>query len=271
MLFRETGTATIAISQPAHAWLSGQIMRAWGNSAFGTVTPFEDVCLAAEQHDIGWLPWERAPTLNPATGRPHAFRELPVSAHTAIWSEGTDLALTLGRYPAILVSLHGTGLYAAFDLAAASPPDAAVVRAFLDGQQSIQSWLLAGLRDDPRYRFHADPETIEHNRGLVRAADRMSIALCAGMRDLAVRSTDPRLGVVRQVPTAGGPTDIVLRALDDGLTAISVDPWPFAVPVVRLMCEGTIVPPERFQNEDTMRAALRSGRTVCLGMELRPV
>jgi hypothetical protein len=41
---------------------------AWGNKDFGAVAPFEDVCLAAEQHDIGWLNWEAAPTLNRAPG-----------------------------------------------------------------------------------------------------------------------------------------------------------------------------------------------------------
>jgi len=55
MMFRETGNTVIAIPQPSHAWLSGQAIRAWGNAEFGHVSPFEDVCLGAEQHDIGWL------------------------------------------------------------------------------------------------------------------------------------------------------------------------------------------------------------------------
>ncbi|HEX3992199.1 MAG TPA: DUF3891 family protein, partial [Acetobacteraceae bacterium] len=204
-MFREGPNGPIAISQPSHAWLSGQIMRAWGNAEFGAVTPFEDVCLGAEQHDIGWLEWERSPTLNPATGRPHGFRELGVSAHTAIWRRGTELALTFGRYPALLVSLHGTGLYANF---AGAVADAAIVREFLSGQVAIQQRLTASLRLDQRLGEGCDPAMIERNRRLVRTADRMSIAICTGMQDLAVRTDDPREGVVRQVPTAGGETDI---------------------------------------------------------------
>src|SRR5580658_4237741 len=131
MMFRETPDGVIAITQPSHAWLAGQIVRAWGNAAFGPVTPYEDVCLGAEQHDIGWLVWEQAPTLNLATGRPHSFRDLTIAVHTGIWRQGTQMALVLGRYPALLASLHGSGLYASFDFTAATDEDAAIVRDFL--------------------------------------------------------------------------------------------------------------------------------------------
>ncbi len=50
----------LLISQPAHAWVTGQMARQWGNEQF--VTLMEEVCLAAEQHDIGFRSWEEAPT-----------------------------------------------------------------------------------------------------------------------------------------------------------------------------------------------------------------
>ena len=59
MLFRTEPSGVLAISQPTHAWISGQILRAW-DEALG-----EPLLLAAEQHDIGWLDWETAPTFNP--------------------------------------------------------------------------------------------------------------------------------------------------------------------------------------------------------------
>ncbi len=46
MLFREDPEGAIAISQPAHAWLTGQLARAWGNQQFGDFAPSEEVCLA---------------------------------------------------------------------------------------------------------------------------------------------------------------------------------------------------------------------------------
>ena len=48
MLLRKDGLDVIAIPQPSHAWLSGQLARAWGNDQFAVPLPNEDVCLAAE-------------------------------------------------------------------------------------------------------------------------------------------------------------------------------------------------------------------------------
>ena len=45
MLYRLEEQGRIAITQPTHAWLSGQLARAWGNERFGEVVPWEEVCL----------------------------------------------------------------------------------------------------------------------------------------------------------------------------------------------------------------------------------
>jgi|GEM_PF-5530565 len=66
MLLRRDGLDVIAIPQPSHAWLSGQIARDWGNEHFAAPTPYDEVCLAAGQHDIGWLDWAMTPALDVA-------------------------------------------------------------------------------------------------------------------------------------------------------------------------------------------------------------
>ena len=58
MLLREDGDAVVCIGQPAHAWLSGQLARNW---ALDPVEPYEEVCLAAEQHDLGMAEWDALP------------------------------------------------------------------------------------------------------------------------------------------------------------------------------------------------------------------
>src|SRR5262249_51640775 len=77
MLLRKEEGSVTAIPQPSHAWLSGQLARAWGNERFAAPVPKEDVCLAAEQHGIGWLGWERRPALDSETGLPQEFFRLP--------------------------------------------------------------------------------------------------------------------------------------------------------------------------------------------------
>jgi Protein of unknown function (DUF3891) len=264
------GDRVIAIPQPSHAWLSGQAMRAWGNERFGLVAPFEDVCLGAEQHDLGWLTWEQTPTLNPATGRPHSFRELDVGQHTGIWRLGSEMAQSLGRYPALLVSLHGSNLYRDFDLAAADPSTAAVVRGFLEGQAALQERLIASLQADQQYERSASPETLLRNRMLVSAVDRLSIAICTGLRDIAVRSKTPGEALVRDVPTAQGTADLRIRTIEGDPARFTISPWPFAAASLTVACEGLELPRQRFSDQRAMLAALRSAPCVSITAELTP-
>jgi tartrate-resistant acid phosphatase type 5 len=95
MLLRADGDDAIVIGQPAHAWLSGQLARAWGNERFPAPEPWEEVCLAAEQHDLGMAEWERAPKLNPQTGLPRSFMELELDDHLEIWWRAAPGNLTI--------------------------------------------------------------------------------------------------------------------------------------------------------------------------------
>ena len=88
MLHRETPEGTVVIGQPAHAWVSGQLARAWAEP----FEPREEVCLAADQHDIAWTMWERVPELDPETGLPYTFSALPRLRRLELWSARSDAA-----------------------------------------------------------------------------------------------------------------------------------------------------------------------------------
>ena len=150
MLLRKDGLDVIAIPQPSHAWLSGQLARAWGNQSFAAPVPREELCLAAELHDIGWLSWEEAPLLDAGTGLPQEFFKVPPKSHIALWREGVRRAATFGRYCALLVSLHADTIYGRyFDFGKAAREDAEAVRAFLDEQHRLQARVAASLRASP--------------------------------------------------------------------------------------------------------------------------
>ena len=109
MLFRSQSSSVLAISQPTHAWISGQILRAWDENLR------ETLLLAAEQHDIGWLDWETEPTFNPSSGRPHLFRELGAATHAPMWTRGVQRAREAwGTHVALLISRHGGVIYRRF-------------------------------------------------------------------------------------------------------------------------------------------------------------
>src|SRR5437867_7196796 len=112
----------VAITQPAHGWVAGQLARAWGSAAPGDWEPYEEVCLAAEQHDVAWTAWERAPTLDPQTGRPHSFLTLPLAERLVMWpGAAARLVLPQSRYAAVLVSMHATYLHRDVDVTRGPP------------------------------------------------------------------------------------------------------------------------------------------------------
>ncbi len=143
MLHRPSLEGLICITQPNHAWVSGQLARAWGNERFGEFVPIQEVCIGAEQHDIGWLVWEGAPTLNKHSGYPHRFTEVPTKVHVAMWSDAKHLTQPYGRYVALLVSLHGTGLYERFLGWQKSPDSRQIVQNFLEHEYAFQAELTA--------------------------------------------------------------------------------------------------------------------------------
>jgi hypothetical protein len=147
----------LIIGQPAHAWVSGQLARAWGSERFPAPSPREPVCLAAEQHDVGWADADLAPLRGP-DGRPLSFLEYPRPAHLAIWRDAPRRLLAQSRYAALLVSLHGTSLYERWVDPDAHPPEvAAQIRAYMEGQRELQAELAAGV----------DPAELDRNRRLL--------------------------------------------------------------------------------------------------------
>jgi hypothetical protein len=255
MLLRRDGDDVIAIGQPAHAWLSGQLARAWGNDRFGAFEPWEEVCLAAEQHDIGLAEWERAPTLNPSSGLPRSFMELELDEHLECWWRAGPLVVPQSRYAALLVSLHGVALYERRDLARLDPADAERVRAFLAGQRELQSGLLAALRADGRTAAAAADETVRRNQRLVWTWDSLSLGLLLDWMPFELAA----------VPAGDAPVDITVRLSPDG--AVTLDPWPFAAPRLTVRSEGRRLT-GRFDDAATMRAALAAAPWVTVEREL---
>jgi hypothetical protein len=96
----------IAISQTAHAWISGQLARQWGNESFPNFAPTEPLCYAAEQHDRGFLDWERQPTFNPKSGLPHTFENIPLSLHVELRKRSILELKAVCLYGALLISLY---------------------------------------------------------------------------------------------------------------------------------------------------------------------
>jgi hypothetical protein len=243
VLLRPDGDAVLCITQPAHAWISGQLARAWGDP----IEPHEEVCLAAEQHDLGMASWDSAPELNRETGWPYSFMEMPLDTHLALWRRAPELALVQGRYAALLTSMHGCALYEMRDLERMEAGDAAKVRAYLAEQRSFQEGLRSSLG--------AGEEEVRRNQRLLWTWDFLSLAVCL---DWAPRE----LG---GVPAAAGVQRLALAPAGTGRFTLA--PWPFAADCVELRCDGRRLE-GRWTQEPEMRAALDAAPWLALRWRL---
>ena len=242
MMLADHPDGMVAVTQPAHAWLSGQLARAWGNERFGTVDPREEVCLAAEQHDVGMTEHDLAPTLDPDTGLPQTFTNIEVPLHLHMWTEGPARLLAQSRYAALLASLHASALYAN----RSSDPE---VAAFLERRRSFEADLRATLDEgDSR---------IARNQRLLWTWDGLSLAL---ILDWAPWTAE-------EVPAAGDARAAVHLAERGG--AHTLDPWPFASERVTVQTEGRLLR-GRFSEREALLRALARAPWVALTYELRP-
>jgi hypothetical protein len=218
MLFKDLPDGSwLAVSQPMHALVSGQMARAWGAPGFAKPAPFEEVATACAQHDVAWMGWEAAPRLDATTGRPMLFRAVGATDHAPMWARGVELALaSWGPWVALLVSRHGSRIYASYaDRHRDSPGDAAAAETYERAQSALRRDLLA--------RAGATAAQLEEAAALVAVTDALSLAVCGGIATL---------GGAGCAPLAGGGEAQLQLAEGDGV--LLVLPWPFAVPAVPL-------------------------------------
>jgi hypothetical protein len=240
VILRPDGEAVLAIGQASHAWLSGQLARAWGNDRFPVPAPFEEVCLGALQHDIGMAEWDLRPERHPDSGLPRQFFELDRRTHLALWTAAPTRVLSQSRYAALLVSLHGTGLYERFPPRTDDPEIARAVAEYLDGQRALQTQLAAEVG--------ASEEELTRNQALLATWDGLSLALC---RDLAPEVVD----------------GFTLDREDDVFT---LDPWPFRTDHLTVRIEGRRLTNAPYVDELALHTALDRAPVLTVDLALRP-
>lgn len=236
MLIRDEGSTWTAIGQPAHAWLAGQLARAWHEPLA------DDVVLAVEQHDVAWTELDRAPMLNATARRAAAFFELPAPVRHAAWERVVDRLLLQSPYAALLVSLHATNIHTRYGSPEQRP------HAFLERQRADQDALLARLEP-----LGITREAAERDADILFCIDAISLALCHASDEAS--------------PTAPGLGTLQLRR--SGEQQATIEPWPFAAQQVRCWLHARTLA-ERFDDEDALRSALDAAPWQRLEWRLRP-
>ncbi len=261
MLVRSEEKGTLVIGQLSHAWLSGQLARAWGNERFAAPDPHEEIALGAEQHDVGWALFDLAPGRSAESGLPRSFLETTVEQHLEIWRTAPDRLLSVSTYAALVVSLHGASL-SALRLGSAKE-GCELLEQHVAGEHARQARLREKLGLTER-----DTQRIQR---WMWAWDGLSLALCNGW--------DPFTS--RDVPAGDQLVDLELRRAGAAPMSpaagvrhegtFTLDPWPFSGDRVVVSCEARELGAPRFENEETVQRALEGAEVLRLVFELLPL
>jgi hypothetical protein len=246
----------LAIGQPSHAWVSGQLARAWGNERFGAVNPYKEVCLAAEQHDIGMADWDLTPARNPDTGLPRSFVQMPIDEHLQMWRAGPRRLVRQCRYAGLLAAMHGRRLYELRDLSQLPATEAKAINSFFEDQRRFEAELLVSLRADPATAPAAGEDQVARNSQLLWTWDFLSLALCL----------DWAPTTARDVPISEGSVDLDLALAGESGRQI-LSPWPFADRSVVVRCEGQRLT-GRYDSDEALTGALTRAPWETLEWEL---
>ncbi len=248
MITRREGEGWRLITQPAHAWLSGELAAAWGSAACRGPEPFAAVTLAARLHDLGWLALDEAPVLD-AQGAPRNFMDTPLEDTASTWRRAVAHLRLWDPYAAILVSQHATTIYEGRLARGADPvAEAATVQGLLAEQATWRAELRAVLVDHPRYRACLADGALRDAYRWLRLCDLLSLIICSDAL--------PARGELADVP---GPTPgeyLVMRYERPDRGSLRLAPWPFAASELRLSVETRRLANGRFDGVDALRAAV---------------
>jgi hypothetical protein len=204
MIVRDRGDSWQVVLQTDHADLSAAFARAWADRD----ARHDSLVLATERHDDGWAVWEQAPLVEPETGRPLNFLDVPVPAHLTFYRACIAAVSDQNPYAGLLVSMHGAGIYRqryGTDLALSLTRAAEVaeqVEEFVAEQEASHEERLAATG-------HSDEERwADYHR--LQLYDRLSLYFC--MRD--VENGEPsEIGDHRLAPVEPW--------------RVTIDPYPF--------------------------------------------
>jgi hypothetical protein len=247
MIVLDDDRGHVVVSQAEHAAMCAEMGRAWGNDRFGPVEPAEEVCLAAEQHEIGMRDWDLAPDLDPDTGLPATVTRIDIATHLPLRLEGPRRLARQSPYAALIASRHHTSFYVRPRGIALLRRPARQIRSYLDAS--------AEFRRDLSEQLGLLEHELDRNWRLVRTWDGLSHDL------LLDRAPCTRHGV----PAADGAyVDLRLERRGDGYR---LDPWPFAAERIVVHAGGRLLE-QTFTNERRMREALARAPEVVLTYEL---
>ncbi|HVW35890.1 MAG TPA: DUF3891 family protein [Pirellulales bacterium] len=223
----------VLISQVEHARISGVLAGRWDPS-ISSQFDFRDELLAAiYHHDDGWADWEQAIGVDPETGRPLNFTEMPLVESLAIWRDSIAAASRHGDLAGYVVSAHFCSLLHRFSSRWQNDAvKAAIAGEFFESQKQHQADRLAAW--NRRVKVPDVGVAADAALKMLQIFDSLSLWLCC--------SEHPEPETL-EPPGAPAAT---IRSLAPFKATIS--PWPFADERIELEAVGRLIPATRYES-----------------------
>lgn len=241
----------LLVPQPAHAWVSGQLARAWGGPNTDAPAPLEAVVLATTLHDIGWLELDPQPLLN-ADGQPLSFLEPGFAVVAPKYIRGIEAVALVDPYAALLVNRHVQLIFEGRVARGTDAPD--VPAQTLARLRADHGQLVARLAGHPAYRAHLNAATLAHNYRILRTCDLLSLFVLGGLPPRTVPDAPTRYGAEARP---------LVCTLQDANTLV-VHPSPFAAPTQTFTVEARYIPGTRHTSPADYARAFAGAERVTL-------
>jgi hypothetical protein len=256
----------VLIRQTDHAVLAGDLARHWGNATFAVPFPRDPLVFAADHHDDGWLVWEAAPRIDPATHRPYQFTGLPIAEHVGFYRVGIARVLERDPYAGLLTVMHLAGLYQMrYGTDRHMQP-----RPLPADEERLKQNFVAELQKQQQALRHDSPQKgvppawLEEKRlwcnyKLLQVFDRLSLYFCVA---------PPRPFTLEPVPVdyEGGETQLRLRPVSE--RAVAITPYPFDRDPLPVKVRASIIPDRDYQSDEQFREVFASAPLTDLQFEL---
>jgi hypothetical protein len=219
MIVRKQANGTLVLAgQTDHSRLAGQLAAHWGNARFATPDPYNSMVRAATFHDYGWLRYETGPLINPDSGEPFSFLQVPLgSSQLASYQWGLDWMTSIDPYAGLIINMHRTGLWQRRYETIGHPDGyapsemSAEVREFVERNEAWQK----------QARTAWDQRQLQVNYRLMQIWDLLALLLSCD---------DPYEEYVEPVPisyTEEGGIRMMIKP--EGPSRIAFEPYPFDV------------------------------------------
>ena len=248
------GLGWLLVSQIEHARLAGALAAEWGAPPYSAVEPRDELLPAIVRHDDGWSEWERWPALDPATGRPRNFLEMPVEDSLLIWRTSIERAEAMSPLGGATVAGHFLHLLRhglvweqhGTRAAAAAHQWGAEFDALRQGW--LDEWSASPIV--PGSARGSLLETAAAAVSWLQFFDRLSLWFCMKEQQEPAELSTCGGPPLRLAPQARSTTE----CHDGDVLTVKLEPWPLRIPEFEITLGARLVPARRYADAAELAA-----------------